>query len=377
MSGKSNLKKIVVFVSLVLTLSLVAACGGSEPAPAPEPAQEEATQVEESTQSETAAEEEAAEEEAQVEEAPAEEVAETETASTSAAPSSGSVELPEVDPLGVTGDIITAGSSTVFPLSERMAERFQDEGYGGNITVDSIGSGAGFERFCVAGETDISNASRPIKESEIASCGEIGRTPIEFRVGTDALAIAVSQANDFVAEVTLAELAQIFSTAERWSDVRPEWPAEPIQRFSPGTDSGTFDYFVEELFEEDAEPILAADNLQLSEDDNVLVQGIEGSPYAIGYFGYAYYQENEDKLKALAVESVEPTAESAEDGSYPLARPLFIYSDAQIIQEKPQVGAFINFYLTNVNDEILDVGYFPASAAALGNAKAQLSIALQ
>jgi phosphate transport system substrate-binding protein len=144
------------------------------------------------------------------------------------------------------------------------------------ITVDSIGSGAGFERFCVAGETDISNASRAIRDSEIESCAAIGRTPIEFRVGTDALTVAVSTENDFVTDVTLEELAMIFGSAETWADVRAEWPAEPIQRFIPGTDSGTFDFFVEEVFDEDEEPILAASNTQLSEDDNVLVQGHHG-----------------------------------------------------------------------------------------------------
>jgi phosphate transport system substrate-binding protein len=291
--------------------------------------------------------------------------------------SASAMDLPEVDPLAVSGDIISAGSSTVFPLSERMAERFQDEGYAGNITIDSIGSGAGFERFCVAGETDISNASRPIKDSEVESCQAIGREPIEFRVGTDAVAVALSRDNDFVQDVTLEELALIFSSAATWSEVRPEWPAEPIQRFIPGTDSGTFDFFVEEVFDKEQEPILAAENLQLSEDDNVLVQGIQGSPYAIGFFGYAYYNENQDTLKALSIEGVAPTEETAEDGSYPLARPLFIYSTASIIQEKPQVGTFINFYLTNVNDEIVDVGYFPANQAALEAARADLLAALQ
>jgi len=275
----------------------------------------------------------------------------------------GSVVLPEVDPSAVSGNIVTAGSSTVFPLTERMAERFNDDGFTGEITVDSIGTGAGFERFCVAGETDISNASRPIKESEIASCEQIGRQPIEFRVGTDALALTVSADNDFLTDVSLEQLAQIFSTAQLWSDVDPLWPAEPILRFSPGTDSGTFDYFVEEIFDSDEVPLLAASNLQLSEDDNILVQGVQGSPYAIGYFGYAYYQENEDVLRALSIEGVEPTAESINDNSYPLARPLFLYSDARIMREKPQVAAFINYYLTHVNEEIRDVGYFPAEAA--------------
>lgn len=277
--------------------------------------------------------------------------------------------LPAVDPLDVTGDIITAGSSTVFPLSERMAERFQDEGYAGNITIDSIGSGAGIERFCVAGETDIANASRAIKESEIESCRAIDREPIEFRVGTDALAVVVSKENDFIQAATLEQLALIFSTAETWADVDPGWPAEPIQRFIPGTDSGTFDYFVEVVFAEDETPILAAGNLQLSEDDNVLVQGVEGSPYAIGFFGYAYYQENQDLLTILSIEGVDPTFDNVEGGAYPLARPLFIYSTADIMQAKPQVAAFINFYLTYVNEEILDVGYFPASDEALQQAK--------
>ncbi len=213
------------------------------------------------------------------------------------------------------------------------------------------------------------------------SCLAINREALEFRVGTDALAVVVSSANTFVTDVTKAELAAIFSTAVNWSDVRPDWPAEPIQRFIPGTDSGTFDYFVEVVMgpanlNADGKAdialgetaILAAANLQMSEDDNVLVQGVEGSPYAIGFFGFAYYQENSDRLNVLSVDGVAPTADTAEDNSYPISRPLFIYSTAQIMQEKPQVAAFIYFYLTNVNNEILDVGYFPASQEVLDDA---------
>jgi phosphate transport system substrate-binding protein len=279
------------------------------------------------------------------------------------------VGLPEVNPLEVTGDIVSAGSSTVYPLSEAMAERFQDEGYAGNITIDSIGSGAGFERFCVQGETDIANASRPIKDSEVESCQSIGREPIEFRVGTDALAVVVSQENEFIDDASLSDLALIFSSAETWADVNAAWPDEPIQRFIPGTDSGTFDYFVEEVFDEDKEPILNAANTQLSEDDNVLVQGVLGSPYAIGFFGYAYYAENAGTLKILSIEGVAPSAGSVDAGEYPLARPLFIYSTADMMRNKPQVGSFINFYLTYVDDEIGRVGYFPASAEALTAAR--------
>jgi phosphate transport system substrate-binding protein len=290
--------------------------------------------------------------------------------------------IPTDDPMGmympdaVSGDIISAGSSTVFPLSERMKQRFEEEGFTGNITIDSIGSGGGFERFCVDGDIDISNASRAIKTSEVESCRAIGREPVEFRVGTDALSVVVNSENDFIADVTLAELALIFSTAQNWSDVRPEWPDEPILRFIPGTDSGTFDYFVEVVFDTEEGPILAASNLQLSEDDNVLVQGVQGSPYAIGFFGYAYYQENAGTLKTVSIGGVPPTEETAEDNSYPISRPLFIYSDASIMQAKPQVAAFIYFYLTSVNDEIVDVGYFPASEAALDQALANWQAAV-
>lgn len=276
--------------------------------------------------------------------------------------------LPEVNPLDVSGDIIIAGSSTVYPLTEALAERFTDEGYSGNITIDSIGSGAGFERFCVTGETDISNASRAIKESEVESCAAIGRTPIEFRVGTDALAVVVHPEAEWVESVTLEELAALFSTAQTWADVNPAWPAEPVARFIPGTDSGTFDYFVEAVFDEAQEPILSAANTQLSEDDNVLVQGVEGSRYAIGFFGYAYYQENAEKLKILGIDGVEASAENVDNNSYPLARPLFLYSDATIMAEKPQVAGFINFYLSFVNEEVVRVGYFPAGEQAQASA---------
>lgn len=280
-------------------------------------------------------------------------------------------ELPPVDPTALSGQIVTAGSSTVFPLSERIAERFEDEGFQGNVTVDSIGSGAGFERFCETGETDISNASRPVSDSEVEACRALGLEPIEFRIGTDALAVTVSRQNDFADSVTLAQLAALFSTAETWADVDPSWPDEPIQRFVPGTDSGTFDYFVEEVFDENEALILdpAGQQPQLSEDDNVLVTGISGSPYAIGFFGYAYFAENQASLKVLTVEGIAPNADTVEAGEYPLARPLFIYSDPGIMRAKPQVAGFINFFLAHVNEEVTEAGYFPASEAALESAR--------
>ena len=277
-------------------------------------------------------------------------------------------------PDAVTGDIITAGSSTVFPLSERMAELFQQEGYTGNITVDSIGTGAGFERFCKTGETDISNASRAIKDSEVELCTAIGREPIGFRIGTDALTVVVSAENDFVTALSKEQLGKIFTAQfTTWDQVDPTFPAEAILVYGPGADIGTFDYFNEVVVAPlylnadgkadlvaGEEALLGAPGAQFSEDDNVLVQGVEGSRYAIGYFGFAYFSENSGALKAVAVEGVEPSEATVNDGTYPISRPLFVYSDAKILQEKPQVAAFIYFYLSNVNDNIIDVGYFPA-----------------
>ena len=302
---------------------------------------------------------------------------------------------PTADPMAMylpdaaTGDFVAAGSSTVFPLYERMKQRFEEEGYTGNNTYDSIGTGGGFERFCKTGETDLSGASRKIKDSEVESCKAIGRDPLAFRVGTDAIAVVVSKENTFVTDVTKEELALIFTTAQKWSDVRPEWPAEDILRYVPGTDSGTFDYFIEAIIAPTTlnadgkadialgeEAFLKAANINQSEDDNVLVQGVEGSPYAIGFFGFAYYTENQGKLNVLSVGGIAPTAETAESGEYPISRPLFIYSDAKIMQEKPQVAAFIYFFLTEVNNEIGSVGYFPASQSALDESLAAWSAAL-
>jgi phosphate transport system substrate-binding protein len=327
----------VLFAAFVLASMMLAACGGGA-TEAPAPAE------------------------------PAEPAAPAEPTAAPAEPAAAEDPMAMYAPDAVSGDIVIAGSSTVFPLAERMIERFSEEGFDGNVTYDSIGSGGGYERFCVNGETDISGASRAIKDSEVESCKSIGRDPLEFRVGTDALSVVVSTDNDFVTDVTLEELALIFSTATNWSDVRPEWPAEPIQRFIPGTDSGTFDYFVEIVFDEDETPILAAANTQLSEDDNVLVQGVQGSPYAVGFFGYAYYSENTDTLNVLSIDGVTPTQETVDSNEYPISRPLFIYSDATILKEKPQAAAFVYFFLTEVNNEIDDVGYFPANDTILSAA---------
>jgi len=276
--------------------------------------------------------------------------------------------LPGVNPIEVEGAIVAAGSSTVFPMAEGVIDRFYDEGYAGNLTYTSIGSGGGFERFS-GGETDISGASRPIRQGEADAARANGIEPEEFIVAFDALAVVVNPANDWATELTLEELATLFSTARTWADVREGFPDVEISRYIPGTDSGTFDYFVEEIFDEDEGPILGSSRANYSEDDNVLVQGVEGDEGAVGFFGFAYYVGEDDRLRAINVEGVEPNAAHVEDGTYPLARPLFIYSDAEIMRSKPQVAAFINFFLTYSEEEARAVGYFPAPEARLTAAK--------
>ncbi|NLX11736.1 MAG: PstS family phosphate ABC transporter substrate-binding protein [Chloroflexi bacterium] len=313
------------------------------------------------------------------------------------------IELPIVDPLSVSGDIAIAGSSTVEPVTVAMAARFNDDGFMGNIAIAETGTSAGFERFCVEGSTDISNASRPIRQAEVEDCAAIGREVLEFLVGIDALTVAVSQDSP-VDQLTRSQLIAIFTGAvTQWNEVNADWPAEPIQLFTPGTDSGTFDFFGEAVLgtrgqyeEREARfDALLVPNPTTSENDNTLVEGILGSPNAIGYFGFAYYVENQDTLKAVEIANdvtfdendapvavpqeeweaqgiafVSPSAETAESGEYMLSRPLFIYSAVSVLQEKPQVAAFINYYLTNANEIVGETGYFPVSTEALNNSKA-------
>ncbi|MFP3913512.1 MAG: substrate-binding domain-containing protein [Actinomycetota bacterium] len=298
--------------------------------------------------------------------------------------------LPVVEPIDVDAgvDVAIAGSSTVFPLSTAIMTQWIDEG-GPEYSIDSIGSGGGLERFCVEGASDIANASRAIEQGEIDACVETwGDEPIEVRVGSDALSLVVSPGNYFAQELSLDEIATAFSLTEAdatWADVNPDFPAHPIQLFSPGTDSGTFDYFNEVVFEEaDPPPILSSIAEIVGEDDNLTVTGVaedgctegdESSTCAIGYFGYAYYQENADRLETVAVDGVEPSAESVDDGSYPISRPLFMYTAPDVIAQKPQVAEFMAYYLNNVNDLIGEVGYFPAPDASLQEAADNIAAA--
>jgi phosphate transport system substrate-binding protein len=251
------------------------------------------------------------------------------------------------------------GSSTVFPISEAMAEEFMAANPGTRVTVGVSGTGGGFRKFC-AGETDISNASRPVKEEELAACAENGIEPIELLVGTDALTVVVSDENDFLENITSEELNKIWApeaegTITRWNQVNSSWPNAPIRLFGPGTDSGTFDFFTEEINGEEG---ASRADYTASEDDNILVLGVSRDPNALGYFGLAYFEENNDALRAVSVDGVEPTPENAKSGDYSLARPLYIYVNPQAL-DRPEVRDFVEYYLETARDTTLvtEVGY--------------------
>ena len=251
------------------------------------------------------------------------------------------------------------GSSTVFPITEAMAEEFMAENSGVRVTVGVSGTGGGFRKFC-SGETDISNASRPIKEEEIEACAENGIEPMELLVGTDALTVVTSAENDFLDNITTEELNTIWSpeaegTITRWNQVNPSWPNAPIGLFGPGTDSGTFDFFTEEVNGEEG---ASRADYTASEDDNIIVLGVSRDPNAMGYFGLAYFLENQGALKALSVDGVEPTRENAKSGDYSLARPLYIYVNPNAL-DKPEVREFVEFYIETARDTTLvtEVGY--------------------
>ena len=262
----------------------------------------------------------------------------------------------------LSGEVRINGSSTVFPISEAVAEEFSLVS-NARANVGSSGTGGGFEMFC-RGEIDVSNASRPIREDEIAACAAEGIDDIvEIQVAIDALTVMVNPSNDFLTCLTVEELDQIFKTGgvTNWSEVRPDFPDTPIVWYYPGTDSGTFDYFVEVLEGVDETSTHRGDGTS-SEDDNILVQGIQNDQNAIGYFGFAYYLEAGQSLKAVEIDGgegcVAPSFEAALDGSYqPLSRPLFIYTTETLLSERPEVLGFINFYIESMQELVPDVGY--------------------
>ncbi len=262
----------------------------------------------------------------------------------------------------LSGEVKVDGSSTVAPLSEAAAAFYAEEQPDVNVTVGTSGTGGGFEKFC-NGETDISDASRPIKDEEIAACEANSITYAELIVANDALTVVVNPAVDFVDCLTVEQLSAIWgpdSTIANWNEVDPSFPDLPLDLYGAGTDSGTFDYFTDAINGEEG---ASRTDYTPSEDDNTTVQGVAGSEGGMGYFGFTYFEENADTLKALEIDNgegcVAPSVETAQDGSYaPLSRPLFVYPSDKAI-ERPEVLDFVNFYIDNIDDIVTEAQYVP------------------
>ncbi|MEM1355445.1 MAG: PstS family phosphate ABC transporter substrate-binding protein [Planctomycetota bacterium] len=279
----------------------------------------------------------------------------------------------------LSGEINIDGSSTVYPITQLVAEEFSAANEDVNIAVGFSGTGGGMKKFA-AGETDISNASRPIKGSEAEKLADAGITFIEVPVAYDGLTIVVNKNNTWVDSLTVEQLQKIFlasnkGSVTKWSDVNPAWPAIDIDMYIPGTDSGTFDYFKEVVVGKSEDAI--RDDVSESEDDNVLVTGIVGNRGAIGFFGAAYYFENQDKLRSVPIvngdgEAVSPTAETIENGSYnPFSRPLFIYVKVTSL-DRPEVAEFVDFYLADAPEFAEEVGYVALPDMIYDRAKANI-----
>ena len=269
------------------------------------------------------------------------------------------------------GTVAINGSSTVFPITQAVAEEFQKQYPRVKVEVGLSGTGGGFKKF-IAGETDINDASRPISETEIRKCRQNGIEYIELKVGIDGLSVIVNPKNTWCNALTVAQLKKIWepgSKVKKWSDLNPKWPAKNIKLYGPDTDSGTFDYFTEVICGKDG---ASRSDYMPSADDNVLVRGIEGDDYSLGYFGYAYYVQNKDRLKIVPIapgsdpaSAVAPSTETIEQGKYvPLARPLFLYVKKSSLK-RPEVVTFLKYYLNEGQPLVSQVGYIHLSKPAL------------
>jgi len=276
----------------------------------------------------------------------------------------------------VSGSVAVDGSSTVYPMAVAAQELLAEENSGVQVSVSESGTGGGFEAFC-GDKTDISNASRPIKDEEAAVCEEAGIEYTELQVATDALTMVVHK--DLAVDcLTVDQIIALWgpkSTATNWNQIDPSFPDQEISLFGPGTDSGTYDYMAADVIGDESESTRS--DYEASEDDNVLVQGVAGTEGATGYFGYTYYEQNTDKLKALSIDSgagcVEPSAETAQDGSYtPLARPLFVYVNNAKYNDNEAVAAYVDYFVENLS-EIAEIGQFiPLSEELYGETKSAL-----
>ena len=287
---------------------------------------------------------------------------------------------PGTDLGALSGSITMDGSSTVFPIAEALAEEFGGQAGGVDVTVDTSGTGGGFKRFC-AGETDFSNASRPIKDEEVALCAENGVSYYDFEIAYDGLSVVVNPENDWVTCLTVDQLALIWgkdSTVTNWNQVDPSFPDQSLDLYGPGTDSGTYDYFTQVINGEEG---VSRDDYTPSEDDNVLVEGVAGDKGAMGFFGLAYYEQNIDRLKLVEVDGgngcIAPSAETVQDLTYtPLSRPLFMYVNANSLT-RPEVQEFMRYSVAEVSTFLSEVGYVnsPTSIYVADQAKLEAAIA--
>ena len=269
----------------------------------------------------------------------------------------------------LSGEIQIAGSSTVYPISMAMAEEFSKLHANVKVSVSSTGTGGGFKNFFIPGKTDINDASRPIKASEAAAARDKGIEPIELAVGIDALSMVANKNANWTDSMTFAQLKRIWGPGDapkRWNQVDASWPNAELELYGPASTSGTFDYFTETVIGRGG---AHRSDYHKTEHDNVIVQGIEGNKHALGYFGFAYYVSNKDRIKALAIDGgngpVKPSLANAQSGAYPLSRPLFIYVSSKGLA-KPQVKAFVEFYIRNSATELVSqVGYVPITEATM------------
>jgi len=283
---------------------------------------------------------------------------------------SGSQQEEEKGDGGASGQIAVEGSSTVLPITQAAAEGFRQQNSDVDITVGGAGTGDGFEAFC-NGDTQISDASRPIKDEEADRCEQAGVEYIELPVALDALSVVVNSQNNFANDISIDQLRTLWEPdaegqVTTWNQVNLEWPDQQISLYGPGTQSGTFDFFTEKVNGKEDE---SRTDYQASEDDNVLVQGVSGDPNALGYFGFSYFEQNQQRLKALTVNGVAPSVETAQSGEYPLSRPLFIYVSTQALEGDPSVEEFVSYYLENLNQFVEQAQYAPLSDPAIQEAR--------
>lgn len=278
----------------------------------------------------------------------------------------------------LSGEIKIAGSSTVYPVSMAMAEEFSKLHPGVKVSVSSTGTGGGFKNFFIPGKTDINDASRPIKDSEVEKCRTTGIEPIELKVGIDALTMVANKDASWANSMTIAQLKRIWGPGNppmNWSEVNPAWPDAEFELYGPASTSGTFDYFTETVIGKGG---AHRSDYHKTEHDNVIVQGIEGNKHALGYFGFAYYVQNKNRLKAVAIDAgkgpVKPSLENAQSGAYPLSRPLFIYVSSKALDKK-HVRAFVDFYIRkSATSLVSEVGYVPITKSQMQENLAKIRV---